>query len=194
MKVLIQGSPDLHGRCRALADYLIGRLVPEGAPADDPSCDVCLLSIPELEISGCNGCDGCMMGDHVCVLRDDMDAVRSALDTADELIVISPVYWASVPSQLKACMDRLQPYWWQYRDGGGPAKRRTLTLHIVREGGDPYGCSPLIGTVRSAFSVLGYRLAHVYDWIGCITKAGKVIRAGVEIPTRAGCPASGIPT
>lgn len=48
---------------------------------------------------------------HHCVIDDDMNEVRKHLDAADELIVVCPVYFASVPAQMKALLDRLQPYY-----------------------------------------------------------------------------------
>ena len=36
--------------------------------------------------------------------------VREMLNACDQLTVVSPVYFAGAPSQLKAFLDRLQPY------------------------------------------------------------------------------------
>ncbi len=100
-----------------------------------------------------------------CVKRDDMDDVYPLLDDADELIVVSPVYFAGVPSQLKALLDRFQPYFWTKTR----ARKRPATLHVVGEGGDPHGFDPLVGSVRSACAVAGFRLERVLDWVGKIT-------------------------
>lgn len=108
---------------------------------------------------------------HRCFMEDDMKVVREHIDAADELIVVCPVYFASVPSQLKALMDRLQPYYWSDIRKGD---KRPLTLHVVGEGGDPHGFEPLIGTVRSAFSVAGFNLHNVMDWVGCIDRTGEI--------------------
>ena len=48
---------------------------------------------------------------HHCVIDDDMNEVRKHLDAADELIVVCPVYFASVPAQMKALLDRLQTHY-----------------------------------------------------------------------------------
>ena len=90
---------------------------------------------------------------HHCVIDDDMNEVRKHLDAADELIVVCPVYFASVPAQMKALLDRLQPY---YFTGLRTRPKRPAVIHVVGAGGDPHGFEPLIGTVRSALSVVGF--------------------------------------
>lgn len=115
---------------------------------------------------------------HVCFMSDDMKVVREHLDAADELIVVCPVYFAGAPSQMKALMDRLQPYYWSNLR---KADKRPMTLHIVGEGGDPHGFDPLIGSVRSAFAVAGFALDSVLDWVGCIDRTGEIVLDAEEI-------------
>ena len=106
-----------------------------------------------------------------CAIKDDMQEVYEHLDSADELIVVSPIYFASAPSQLKALLDRLQPYYWT---GARMQAKHPALLHVVGEGGDPHGFDPLIGTIRSALSVAGFSLDVVYDWVGKITAQGDI--------------------
>ena len=104
-----------------------------------------------------------------CVIDDDMAEVRKHLDAADELIVVSPVYFAGPPAQFKALLDRLQPYW---RSDVRTRGKRPMILHVVGEGGDPHGYDPLVGSVRSAFSVAGFELVSIFDWVGKISEGG----------------------
>ena len=92
-----------------------------------------------------------------------MAEVRKHLDAADELVVVCPVYFASAPSQFKAMLDRLQPYFWTDLRKGG---LRPCVLHVVGEGHDPYGFEPLIQSVSSAILVAGFQLELVLDWVG----------------------------
>ena len=108
---------------------------------------------------------------HRCVIEDDMAAVREHMDAADELIVVTPVYFASVPAQLKALLDRLQPYF--YSDARS-FEKRPATVHVVGEGGDPHGYKPLLGTLRSALSCAGFRIERCLDWVGRITAEGEI--------------------
>jgi multimeric flavodoxin WrbA len=119
---------------------------------------------------------------HNCIFSDDMAEVRKHLDAADELIVVCPTYFAGPPSQAKAAMDRLQPYFWS-NIRSRTKTRRPMTLHIIGEGegGDPYGAQGLIACVRSAFGVSGFKLEKLLDWTGCITADGEIIAEAKEI-------------
>lgn len=191
-RVIVVGSPRTQGRSAALADELFQACIEEC-----PDDGVSIVSVASVDVAPCVGCDGCRAateppelpeeGDplapcaaiaastarsHSCIIADDMEEVRKHLDAADELIVVSPVYFASAPSQLKALMDRLQPYFWSdARD----QPKRPCTLHVVGEGGDPHGFEPLVGTVRSAFGVAGFRLCRVLDWVGKMTPEGEIL-------------------
>jgi multimeric flavodoxin WrbA len=86
-----------------------------------------------------------------------------ALDEADELHVVSPVYFAGPPSQFKALLDRLQPHYWK---NTRTLPKRPAYLHVVGEGGDPHGFEPLVTICRSALSVAGFTLETVTPYIG----------------------------
>lgn len=197
-RLIVVGSPRANGRSAALADQLF-----EACIEDFPSDEVALAPVSTLAIAGCVGCDSCRDGGSLadfgepvggagvkggagvgvaagdesedgfprCVIRDDMDEVYPLIDAADELVVVSPVYFAGAPSQLKALLDRLQPYFWT--DARNRPKRPAV-LHVVGEGGDPHGFAPLVGTVRSALAVVGFRLETVYDWVGKIDESGEI--------------------
>ncbi|MCI8469091.1 MAG: flavodoxin family protein [Eggerthellaceae bacterium] len=191
-RLIIAGSPRPDGRSAHLADELFNVCIDE-CPGDGVS----IVSVASTSVAPCTGCDACRAerpeppappaegdplspcaaaaasdaGLHQCVIDDDMAEVRKHLDAADELIVVSPVYFASAPAQLKALLDRLQPYYWS------DARRqpaRPAVLHVVGEGGDPHGFEPLVGTVRSALAVAGFRLELVLDWVGRITSDGEI--------------------
>ena len=116
---------------------------------------------------------------HQCIYDDEFAEVRKHLDACDELTVVTPVYFASVPSQFKALLDRLQPYFWSTLRN---QPKRPLTIHVVGEGGDPHGFDPLIGTVRSALSCAGFQLTRVLDWVGKIDVSGEILEDADEYP------------
>lgn len=199
-RVIVVGSPRPDGRSAMLADELFNACIEE-CPEDGVS----IVSVASLEVSACRGCDACKLATaapeklpesddnlaimpivaesdallHRCVIHDDMTDVRKHIDAADELIVVTPVYFASVPAQLKCLMDRLQPYYWSNVRKLG---KRPLVLHVVGEGGDPHGFEPLIGTVRSAFGSVGFELELVLDWVGKINEEGEIIAEAEEYP------------
>jgi multimeric flavodoxin WrbA len=89
-----------------------------------------------------------------------MAEVYRALEEADALIVATPVYFASVPSTLKALYDRCQPYWARRYVLGEPPReqKRPAGLLLVGGGGDPFGSDCAVTTTRSVLAVLGARL------------------------------------
>lgn len=131
-RVILHGSCRADGRSAVLADELFNACIEE-CPEDGVS----IVSVSSTEVRPCIGCDECRAvaeepihvfeeGDpllpqetvaesgalfHHCIIDDDMNEVRKHLDAADELIVVCPVYFASVPAQMKALLDRLQPYY-----------------------------------------------------------------------------------
>lgn len=166
-RLIICGSPRPHGRSAHLAEELFDACIEEC-----PDDQVSLASVASLDIAPCRACDACRESEnHACALDDDMAELRELIDDADELVVVSPVYFAGPPAQLKALIDRLQPYFWSYERGGA---KRPAVLHVVGEGGDPRGFEPLVGIVRSALAVAGFALERVYDWVGKIDEDGQI--------------------
>ena len=197
-RLIIVGSPRVEGRSGALADLLFETCIEE-CPEDE----VFLAPVSTLDIAGCTACDWCKRktkgqlseeeladdeafeaqraedeAPHRCVMRDDMDDVYPLLEDADELIVVAPVFFAGPSSQLKAMLDRFQPYFWTRTR----ARKRPCTLHVVGEGGDPHGFDPLVGCVRSAAAVAGFRLERVLDWVGKIDESGEIVADADEYP------------
>ena len=185
-RLIIVGSPRTDGRCAHLADALF-----EACIEDHPEDEVALAPVSTLDVAPCTGCDGCRPegwerggavpeadGAPRCVVADDMQEIYELIDAADELAVVAPVYFAGPSSQLKALLDRLEPYF--YTDGRHRRPLRPATLHVVGEGGDPYGYEPLVGIVRSALSVAGFRVETVLDWVGRIDASGEITDEAVE--------------
>ena len=191
-RLIIVGSPRIDGRSAHLADLLFESRIDEC-----PDDELALAPVSTLAIEPCQGCDACKaltaraagceaaedgQADEAprrCVIDDDMAEVYELIDAADELVVVSPVYFAGAPAQLKALLDRLQPYFWtdeRHRE------KRPATLHVVGEGGDPHGFEPLVGVVRSSLSCAGFALERVLDWVGRIDEEGEITAEAVEHP------------
>ena len=84
--------------------------------------------------------------------------------------MVSPIYFAGAPSQLKAVLDRLQPFFWPYlerRKKGEPLPaKRPLSLFVVGDGGDPHGYGPLVASVRSSMALAGFAIEETVPLIG----------------------------
>jgi len=68
------------------------------------------IYISDLQISGCQGCRFCEKNGF-CRIRDDMDKMYPLLREADLIVISTPVFFYSFPSQLKALIDRTQALW-----------------------------------------------------------------------------------
>lgn len=180
-RLIIVGSPRTNGRSAHLANMLFETCIEEC-----PDDELALAPVSTLSVAGCTGCDACRdniaklveLGEEAidddfapCVIDDDMQEIYELIDAADEITVVSPVYFAGPPSQLKALLDRLQPYYWT---NARVEEKRPAVLHVVGEGGDPHGFSALVSIVRSALAVAGFRLETVFDWVGKIDENGEI--------------------
>ena len=70
----------------------------------------------------------------------DIAAERAALNEADLVVWLSPVYWYSVPALLKHWFDQVLAYGWAYGPGGTALRGKSM-LVVVSTGGhaDAYG-------------------------------------------------------
>lgn len=184
--VLIQGSPRVNGKsariCRMISMHLANVA---------PEVELYTFDVAQRDVMGCNGCEYCRSND-TCIIDDDMNCLIEELDRADRVILVTPIYFASLPSQTKAVIDRLQPYFWDYvarrknsgkefagededaqsleTDGVVPSahvsSKRPLTLYVVGDGGDPHGYEPLYISVKSSFALAGFSIDHCVEIIG----------------------------
>ena len=203
-RIIIMGSPKSNGRSAHLAEMLFEACIDE-CPEDE----LFLVPVSELDIAPCIGCEACRAkasapdepaseetvegaaaeGErpddetpdypHCPRFDDDMQDVYPLLPEADELIVVSPVYFSGAPSSLKALLDRMQPHFWA---DSRKAPKRPATLHVVGEGGDPHGYDALVSEVRSSLACVGFRLERVLDWVGKIAADGEIEDEATEVP------------
>jgi multimeric flavodoxin WrbA len=127
MKVAgISGSPRRGGNSEALLDRAL-----EGAVVAGASIEKIVLN--ELDFKPCQECGGCD-ATGACVLGDDMEPLYRTIESADALIVVTPVFFGSVSAQLKMMIDRFQCRWMaKYvinKTGSAGRRRRGLFLCV----------------------------------------------------------------
>ena len=66
-----------------------------------------IITIRDLRINGCLGCEYCYDHKGECIQNDDMQNVYNVLSETDIIVFATPIYYQSFPSQLKAVIDRL---------------------------------------------------------------------------------------
>lgn len=146
------GSPRSEGRSQCFATGLFEEQI-----AMNPECEVSLISIADMDISGCIGCEGCRET-FECVINDDMQELIDYFRDTDEIFIACPIYMAGVPAQFKAVLDRLQPLYWEDARHG---ELKPAHVHLFGEGHDPYGSKGAEASIRSALHVAGFEVNDV---------------------------------
>jgi len=99
----IGGSPRKDG----LTDNLLDKAL---AGAGSAGAVVKKLILNDLDFKPCLDCGGCGKKG-VCVIDDDMRILYREFESADAVIIASPIFFGSVTAQLKAMIDRFQSAW-----------------------------------------------------------------------------------
>jgi arsenate reductase len=101
----LQGSPNYQGSTAYLLKQFMAELAARGVGTHT-------IDVAKKNIQPCKGCGYCEKKG-VCVIQDDdmANEIYQLLREADIIVVASPVFFYSVPSQLKALIDRTQAFW-----------------------------------------------------------------------------------
>jgi multimeric flavodoxin WrbA len=99
----IYGSPRKEGNSDLLLDSAL-------RGAHEKGIEVERIYVRDLEISGCIECGACEKSG-TCAIEDDMQDVYHLLDSADVIILCSPIFFYGLTSQVKALIDRGQAMW-----------------------------------------------------------------------------------
>ena len=120
---VITGSPRGDGNSFAMTDAFIRR-----AEADGHT--VTRFDAALRKVGGCRACETCFKTGKACSFDDDFDAIAPAILEADVVVFSMPVYWYSIPAQIKGVIDRICSFVVGGRDiagkrwGSSPAARR----------------------------------------------------------------------
>jgi multimeric flavodoxin WrbA len=97
----IYGSPRRNGNTDLMMDSFL-----DGA-SSVADFELQKIYIRDLSISGCQSCGYC--DEHgVCVQQDDMHKVYPFFDTAERIVIASPIYFYGLSGQAKLLVDRSQ--------------------------------------------------------------------------------------
>lgn len=67
------------------------------------------IYIDDFKIGFCKGCRACH-NTAECVQHDDVDKIIGYYEWADIIVSVAPSYWADIPGQFKAFIDRCTPW------------------------------------------------------------------------------------
>ena len=105
------------------------------------------VCIDDYRIGFCRGCRACERTAR-CVQHDGMDELMAQLTWADVLVIVSPSYWADIPGQLKAFIDRCTPWCDTHQPHASlPGGKRGYTV-ALRAGSGMGECRRIIETIE----------------------------------------------
>ncbi|MCI8819171.1 MAG: flavodoxin family protein [Oscillibacter sp.] len=98
--VVITGSPRKNGNSFAMTDAFI-------QAAEAKGHTVTRFDAAMKKVGGCRACETCFKTGKACSFDDDFNTIAPAILEADAVVFTMPVYWYSIPAQIKGVIDRL---------------------------------------------------------------------------------------
>lgn len=101
--LVVTGSPRETGN-----SYMLAEAFKKGA--ESAGHEVKLFNLNRNKVDGCKACNQCWQNGKPCVFEDGFNAFAELLIKADVLVLASPVYWGTYPSQMKALIDKMYAF------------------------------------------------------------------------------------
>ena len=98
--VVITGSPRKDGNSFAMTNAFI-----EAAEAKGHT--VVRFDAAAKNVGGCHACETCYKSGKACSYDDDFNTLAPDILDADAVVFTMPVYWYSIPAQVKGVIDKL---------------------------------------------------------------------------------------
>ena len=166
--VVVTGSPRRHGNSFAMTEAFVKE-------AEKLGHTVQRFDAAMMKIGGCHACQTCFKTGKACSFDDDFNIIAHAMLEADAVAFTMPVYWYSIPAQIKGVIDRIYSFCVAGKDVAG----KKCGLITCCEEHDP--------TVMDGVRVPIERSAALLKW----EMAGEVLIPGVleagEIDNTDGC-------
>lgn len=148
MKVLIlNGSPRVNGNTSIALAEMEKVFAQEGIETET-------IQIGQKNIRGCIACGSCHKNGK-CVFDDGINELAAKFETADGLVVASPVYYASANATLIAALDRLF-----YISSFNKTMKVGASVAVARRG----GCSATFDELNKYFTISGMPIASSQYW------------------------------
>ena len=145
--LLINGSPHPEGNTFIALREIRREMEANGIGTE-------LLQIGNGVIRGCTACGGCAKAGK-CVFDDAVNAAAPKFESADALVVGSPVYYASANATLVAFLDRLF-----YSTPFDKTMKVGAAVIVARRG----GCSAAFDELNKYFTISGMPVASSQYW------------------------------
>ena len=143
--LIINGSPKINGDTVALIDALASRL----------NGEVKIISFQN-RISPCVDCRYCWENIG-CAIKDEMQDIYKYLETCDNVVIASPIWFSSLSGQLLMLASRIQSIW-----AAGYFQKKKILLKekkgvIIIVGAQPETAEP---PTKTALAIMRYFNVH----------------------------------
>lgn len=115
--------------------------------------EVTSICIDDFRINYCKGCRSCHRTAR-CVQHDDVDLILELYEWADVIVSVSPSYWADVPGQFKAFIDRCTPWCNTHEPHASISKGKRGYSVALRTGPGMRECSRIIESIEHFYGHL----------------------------------------
>lgn len=157
--VVLTGSPRKNGNSFAMTDAFV-------EAAKESGHTVTRYDVAFMTIGGCRACDTCYKSGKACSYDDDFNQIAPDILEADAVVFTMPVYWYTMPAQIKAALDKMYAFAVAAKDIAG----KECALITCCEEND----TSVMDGVRFAYS----RSTALMQW----KSVGEVLVPGVQNP------------
>jgi len=98
--VVITGSPRKNGNSFRMTEAFIRK-------AEALGHTVTRFDAAFKKLGGCRACETCYSKGRPCTFDDDFNTIAPAILEADVVVFSTPVYWYTIPAQIKCVIDRM---------------------------------------------------------------------------------------
>lgn len=154
---IITGSPREGGNSSKMADAFVESAKKKGH-------EVKRFDTAFMNITGCTDCRTCYSTGQACTFNDGFSPIAEAILESDGIVFCMPVYWYSIPAQIKGVIDCM----FALVIGGKDYKGKKCGIIACCEESDP--------TVLDGVRVPIERTAKLMEW----EMAGEVLITGVN--------------
>ena len=115
--------------------------------------DVRRACIDDFRFDFCRGCRSCHSTAR-CVMDDDVSRLMGEFEQADAIVCVSPSYWADVPGQFKAFIDRCTPWCNTHEPHASLSSGKRGYAIALRTGPGMKECERIIATIEHFYGHL----------------------------------------
>lgn len=144
--LVITGSPRI-GNSFALTDAFIKAVEARGYM-------VTRFDAGFMKVNGCRDCQTCFQSGMACSDDDDFNKIAPAIQEADTIVLTMPVYWYSIPAQIKAVIDKL----FSFMIGGKNLSGKGCALISCCEDDDVTAFNGVKFAVERSAALLGWKM------------------------------------